>query len=274
VQALPAGPVTIERRLRYRAPLDTQALLDFFAMRAVPGVEELAGGAYRRSLRLPHGGGVAELRPAGAYVHCTLWLDDERDEVAAVERCRHLFDLDTDPAPIDEHLGRDPLIGELVQASPGRRVPGCADPEEIVIRAVLGQQVSVTGAATLAGRLARDHGEPLKRPVGTVTHLFPTLDALAAAELPMPKTRQAALRGLADAELTPAAMLAVPGVGPWTVAYFELRALKDRDAFLPSDLGVKRALERLGADLAAAEAWRPFRAYALQHLWQPGRPAR
>jgi len=271
--------VKLERRLPHRPPLDARALIDFFALRAVTGVEQIADGGYRRSLRLPHGAGVAELRAAGAELLCTLWLDDERDAPAAVERCRHLFDLDADPAPIDAHLGRGPLIGELVRAAPGRRVPGCAEPEEIVIRAVLGQQVSVAGAATLAGRLAREHGEPLSTPVGSVTHLFPTLEALAAAaELPLPKARQAALRRMTQTELTPEAMLAVPGIGPWTVAYFELRALKDPDAFMPTDLGVRHALERLGQDprraSEVAEPWRPFRAYALQHLWQPARPAR
>jgi AraC family transcriptional regulator of adaptative response / DNA-3-methyladenine glycosylase II len=267
-----------EHRLSYRPPFDGQALLDFFARRAVAGVEELVDGAYRRSLRLSHGAGVAELRPQSGHVHCALWLDDERDEPAAVELCRRMLDLDTDPAPIAEQLGGDPLIGEQVRASPGRRVPGSADPGELAARAVLGQQVSLAGAATLAARLTAAHGERLKTPVGGVTHLFPTLAALAAAELPMPKSRQAALRGLAGTELTPEAMLAVPGIGPWTVAYFEMRALRNPDVFMPTDLGVKRALERLGQEPGdaeqIAEPWRPFRSYALQHLWQHAHPAR
>jgi AraC family transcriptional regulator of adaptative response / DNA-3-methyladenine glycosylase II len=251
----------------------------------VPGVEEVVDGAYRRSVRLPHGAGVVELRPD---VEATLWLDDERDEEAAVADCRALFDLDTDPAPIAEHLAADPLIGPLVRDSPGRRVPGAVDGFEIAVRAVLGQQVSVAGAATLAGRLVQRYGEPLEAPVGAVTHLFPTAGALASADpesLPMPASRRTALLGIArsDIVLEPGAetaLLALPGIGPWTVSYISMRALRNADAFLPTDLGVRRALERLGQDPRAAtelaEPWRPYRAYAMQHLWAttPPPPAR
>jgi AraC family transcriptional regulator of adaptative response / DNA-3-methyladenine glycosylase II len=169
-------------------------------------------------------------------------------------------------------------------------VPGVADPDELAIRAVLGQQVSLAGAATLAGRLVADCGEPLARPVGAVTHLFPTAGAIAALapeRLAMPASRRRAVLGLAAAlasgevVLDPhgdhaairAALLALPGIGPWTVEYIAMRALRDPDAFLPTDLGVRHALKRLGVDdtpraaLALAERWRPYRAYALQHLW-------
>jgi AraC family transcriptional regulator of adaptative response / DNA-3-methyladenine glycosylase II len=283
VQALPAGRVTIERRLDYLPPFDGQALLDFFGRRAVPGVEQVADGAYARSLRLPGGAGVAELRPGDGGLLCRLWLDDERDLDVALRCCRRLFDLDTDPGPIAERLAADPLIGRAVRASPGRRVPGSADGGELAVRAVLGQQVSLAGAATLAGRLVAEFGEPLARPVGTVTHLFPSPAALAAADpesLPMPQSRRRALRCLAAAlasgelVLEPGANPALeqlPGIGPWTAAYIEMRALRNADAFLPTDLGVRRALERLSQDPAAAEQiaerWRPYRAYALQHLW-------
>jgi AraC family transcriptional regulator, regulatory protein of adaptative response / DNA-3-methyladenine glycosylase II len=268
-------------KLAFREPLDAEALIAFFSRRAVPGVEEVVDGAYRRSVRLPHGTGVVELRvPADA----TLSLDDERDEEAALAHCRALFDLDTDPAPIAAHLGNDPLIGPLVRASPGRRVPGTVDGAEIAVRAVLGQQVSLAGAATLAGGLVHRYGEPLANPIGGVTHLFPTPEALASADpesLPMPRSRRTALQGLARAlasgeiRLEPGAeeaLLALPGIGPWTVSYIAMRALRDPDAFLPTDLGVIRALERLGHDgspratTQIAERWRPYRAYALQHL--------
>jgi AraC family transcriptional regulator of adaptative response / DNA-3-methyladenine glycosylase II len=169
-------------------------------------------------------------------------------------------------------------------------VPGTVDGAELAVRAVLGQQVSVAGAATIAGRLAAAHGEPLPEPVGSITHLFPSSAALAAldpAELPMPRSRGRALVGLCaalaagDVDLSPSAdpaaaeadLLALPGIGPWTAAYVRLRALGDRDAFPAADLGLKRALERLGVDgspraaAARAEAWRPLRAYAAQHLW-------
>jgi AraC family transcriptional regulator of adaptative response / DNA-3-methyladenine glycosylase II len=268
-------------RLAHREPLDAEALIAFFSRRAVPGVEEVVDGAYRCSVRLPHGAGVVELRaPADAQV----WVDDERDTDAALAHCRALFDLDTDPGPIAEHLGADPLIGALVRDSPGRRVPGTVDGAEIAIRAVLGQQVSLAGAATLAGRLIQLCGEPLARPVGAVTHLFPTPAALAAADpdsLPMPASRRTALQSLMSAlasdeiALEPGAepaLLELPGIGPWTVSYISMRALRNADAFLPTDLGVRRALERLGEDGSPraaeqlAERWRPYRAYALQHL--------
>jgi AraC family transcriptional regulator of adaptative response / DNA-3-methyladenine glycosylase II len=271
--------------LAFSEPLDARALLAFFGRRAVPGVEEIVDGAYRRSMRLPHGAGVAELRADDHHVHAELWLDDERDSDAAIARCRLLFDLDTDPGPIAGHLRADPLLGPLVRQSPGRRVPGTVDGAEVAVRAVLGQQVSLAGAATLAGRLVLDYGEALERPVGSVTHLFPSAAALAAADpkrLGMPRSRAAALLGLTAAlasgelALTPGsetALLALPGIGPWTVAYIAMRALRDPDAFMPTDLGVRRALERLGQDAspraasALAERWRPYRAYAMQHLW-------
>jgi len=159
-------------------------------------VEQIVDGAYRRSVRLPHGAGVAELRAGDRHVRAQLWLGDERDSHAAVARCRLLFDLDTDPGPIADHLGSDPLLGLLVRESPGRRVPGTVDSAELAVRAVLGQQVSLAGAATLAGRLVLDYGEPLEHPVGEVTHLFPSAAALAGADpgrLGMPQSRAAAL---------------------------------------------------------------------------------
>jgi AraC family transcriptional regulator of adaptative response / DNA-3-methyladenine glycosylase II len=279
----------IVRHLGYRAPLDAQALLEFFGRRAVPGVEELDGDVFRRSLRLAHGHGVAEIRPLADRIALRLHLDDARDEDESVTRVRAMLDLDADPDAVAEALGTDPLMRPLVNAAPGRRVPGAADAEEIAIRAVLGQQVSLAGAATLAGRLVAAYGEPLAIPVGGVTHAFPTSSSLASADgdWPMPASRVRAIRGLAAAlasgelALDPAAdrratedrLLALPGIGPWTVGYIAMRALHDIDAFLPSDLGVRHALDRLGLDSrpAAAElislAWRPYRAYALQHLW-------
>jgi AraC family transcriptional regulator of adaptative response / DNA-3-methyladenine glycosylase II len=274
----------------YRRPIDVAALLDFFGRRAVPGVEEVVERVYRRSVRLPHGAGVLELRERRNGIEARLHLDDPRDRDAALQRCRALFDLDRDPRPIAAALGADRTLGPLVRASPGRRVPGVVDPQELAFRAVFGQQVSLAGAATLAGRLVADCGERLKRPVGLVTHLFPTAAAVAALDperLAMPASRRRALLGLAaalasgevvldpggDLEAARAALLALPGIGPWTVEYVAMRALRDPDAFLPTDLGVRHALVKLGLDgspraaAQLAEAWRPYRAYALQHLW-------
>lgn len=251
-------------------------------MRAVPGVEEVADGAYRRSLGLPHGGGVVELRPGARRVEATLTLDDRRDRDAAVARCRALLDLDTDPAPIEERLGADRVLGPLVRRAPGRRVPGAADGVELAVRALLGQQVSVAAARTLAGRLVLAHGERLAAPVGGVTHVFPTAEALTEADLAAPESRRRALATLVGAlasgavRLEPGAepaLLALKGIGPWTVSYIAMRALRDPDAFLPTDLGVRRGLEALGLDgrpaaaAAVAERWRPYRSYAVVHLW-------
>lgn len=277
-------------RLPYRSPLDAQGLIAFLGLRAVPGVEEVCDGAYRRSMRLPHGAGTVELRPGDGYMHARYWLDDVRDLGAAMQRSRALLDLDSDPHAVSETLGSDALLGALVREAPGRRVPGHVDAHELAVRAVLGQQVSIRGAATLAGRLVADCGEPLERPLGSVTHLFPSVHALAELDterLGMPRARWRALHGLVTAlaggELVLDAgaardqarrlMLALPGIGPWTSEYIAMRALRDPDAFLPSDLGVRHALKQLGHDgrpaaaAAVAERWRPYRAYAVQYLW-------
>jgi AraC family transcriptional regulator, regulatory protein of adaptative response / DNA-3-methyladenine glycosylase II len=277
-------------RLPYRAPLDGEGLVAFLGLRAVSGVEEVHDGAYRRSLRLPHGSSVVELRPADGHVHARYWLSDLRDLGAAMQRSRALLDLDSDPFSVAEILAAEPPLADLVRAQPGRRVPGAVDGHELAIRAVLGQQVSLRGAATLAGRLAAAHGEPLARPLGGVTHVFPSVAALAdvdPAKLAMPVARRRALLALVgalvDGELVIDAgaergearrrLLALPGIGPWTAEYIAMRALRDPDAFLPGDLGVRHALERLGhagepaAATMLAERWRPYRAYAVQHLW-------
>jgi AraC family transcriptional regulator of adaptative response / DNA-3-methyladenine glycosylase II len=283
-------------RLPYRSPLDGEGLIAFLGLRAVPGIEEVHDGAYRRSLRLPQGSGVVELRPADGYVHARYWLEDLRDLAAAMQRSRVLLDLDSDPLSVAEALGEDALLGPLVRQAPGRRVAGHVDGHELAVRAVLGQQVSIGGARTLAGRLVTEYGQPLERPLGAVTHLFPRVEALAAADpdrLAMPTARRRALLGLAralaggdlmldagaDRSETRRRLLELPGIGPWTTEYIAMRALRDPDAFLPSDLGVRHALEQLGHDgqrAAAerlAERWRPYRAYALQHLWATLHPS-
>lgn len=286
----PLTPGTVSVRLAYRQPFAGRELLAFLNARAVAGVEEATPDGYRRALDLPHAPGTVTLVPAEGHVRATLRLNDLRDLGSAVTRSRRLLDLDADPVAIDDHLGRDPLLGPLVARTPGLRTPGAVDGNELAVRAVLGQQVSVSGARTLAGRLVTGLGRSLPATEGGLTHLFPTVAALAdvdPATLPMPTARRRALAGLAraladgsivldagaDRDEAVKRLLDLPGIGPWTASYIAMRALGDPDAFLPSDLGARRGLEHLGergdphraAELA--EPWRPWRASATMHLW-------
>ena len=259
------GLITAPVSLDFRPPFDARLLLAFLRPRALPGVEEVDGCTYRR----PREG--VEVRVEGHAV--TL----ERGAAGVVERARSLFDLDADPDRIGPALRGDPLLAGLVARSPGVRVPGAFDGFEVAVRAVLSQQVSVPGATTLAGRLIGAFGG------------FPSAAELADGDLSsvgLTRARASALRGLARAvadgavRLVPgadaAALLELPGVGPWTVGYIAMRALRDPDAIPLSDLGLRRALERLGEDgrpaavAARAERWRPYRAYAAMHLWMSG----
>jgi AraC family transcriptional regulator, regulatory protein of adaptative response / DNA-3-methyladenine glycosylase II len=261
----PAAPGLIRLRLPYRPPIDLDRMLGFLAARAIPGVESVEDGRYRRTLLLPSGTGIMSVGPGDGYVDCELQLEDLRDLTAAVQRCRRLLDLDADPEAVSASLAAaGPVLAPLVLASPGRRVPGTVDGNELALRAVLGQQVSVAAARRLGARLVAAYGKPLERPEGTLTHCFPAAETLAGADpaaLPMPRARAGALTGLAaalasgDLSLDPGAerdraearLLALPGIGPWTAAYIRMRALSDPDAFLPSDVGVLDALGRLGA---------------------------
>jgi AraC family transcriptional regulator of adaptative response / DNA-3-methyladenine glycosylase II len=182
-------------------------------------------------------------------------------------------------AAADAHLARDRWLGPLVAARPGLRVPGTVDGGELAVRAVLGQQVSLAAARTLAARMVVAVGEPLPEPVGTLTHAWPAPAAIVeyAPRLAMPRSRQRAVAALAGAladglRLEPgldarAELLALPGIGPWTAEYIAMRALGDPDAWLPTDVGVRHGLGRLGVGVEAADAWRPFRAHAVVHLW-------
>lgn len=281
---------TLTVRLACREPFDGDAMFDFLAARAVPGTEHVEGATYRRSLRLAKGNGVIGITVAGGTVSCSLVLDDVADVQAAVQRARRLLDLDADPAQIDQHLGADPVLAPLVAKRPGLRSPAHPDGTELLVRAVLGQQVSVAGARTLASRLVASHGEPLANPVGHVTHAFPsaaTIAGMSPEEFAMPRARGAALieacahvadgRIVLDAgsdrEETARSLEALRGIGPWTAGYVSMRALGDPDVFLPTDIGVRNALVALGHDgapkaaAALAEQWRPWRSYALHHLW-------
>ena len=280
-------------RLPFRRPLCPDNLFGHLVATAVPGVEEWRDGSYRRTLRLPHGPGIVALAPREDHVDCRLRLHDPRDLDVAIGRCRHLLDLDADPVAVDERLAADPRLAPLVAASPGRRVPRTVDPAEFAVRTVLGQQVSTAAARTHAARLVRDHGTPVDDPGGGLTHLFPDPAALAGLDpstLALPQARRATLTTLVAAlargelELDPATdpdearrrLLALPGIGPWSAETIAMRALGDPDAFPAGDLGVVGAARRLGlpatpaALAAAAQEWRPWRAYAVQHLWATG----
>jgi len=253
-------------------PFDGGSVLAFLGARAVAGVEEVIGGAYRRSVTLSNGGGVLSVRPEPAGVSVRMELDDPADAGDAAVRVRRLFDLDAEPAAIEAVLGRDDALGPLVRSCPGLRVPGAADGFELAVRAIVGQQVSVAGARTVLGRMVETYDG------------FPRPDALADADpgsFPFPRARGRALVEVArlvaagelrlnpeaDREEACARLLAVPGIGPWTVSYIAMRALGDRDRFPPGDVAVRRALERLGS-AADPDRWRPWRSYALIHLWR------
>ena len=263
-----SGGIVRETAANVYVELPQRQLDEFLAARAVPGVEDATGGVFRRTVRLPHGPGVLDLSGVVAA--------DERDSAAAEGAVRRL--TGSDPAAADAHLARDRYLGPLVAARPGLRMPGTVDGGELAVRAVLGQQVSLAAARTLAGRLVAAAGEPLPEPHGALTHLWPQPEAIAevASTLPMPRARQRTVAALAGAladglrlepGADPAALLELPGIGPWTAAYVAMRALGDPDAWLPTDLGVRHGLERLGAPPEAAEAWRPYRAHAVRHLW-------
>ena len=261
-------------------------LFGHLAATAVPGVEEWRDGAYRRTLALPHGPGVVALAPRADHVAATLWLADPRDLTPAIGRCRRLLDLDADPAAVDAHLSLDPALAPLVAAHPGRRIPRGVDGAETAVKIVLGQQVSTAAARTHGARLVAAVGTPVDTGVPGLTHLFPEPSAVAEAPdeaLAFPRSRRDTLRRLAtvladgtldlgpgaDREEARAGLLACKGIGPWTVEMVAMRALGDPDAFPATDLGVLRSAPELGvADLAGrAEAWRPWRSYATQHLW-------
>jgi AraC family transcriptional regulator of adaptative response / DNA-3-methyladenine glycosylase II len=285
-----SAPGEVSLRLPAREPFDAAAIMRFLAIRCVPGVEAMVDGAYHRTLRLPHGHGAVALHPERGGVRAVVRVADWRDVAPAVQRCRRLLDLDADPVAVDDVLGADPVLGPLVAAAPGRRSPGHVDGAELAVRAVLGQQVSVAGARTVTGRIVAVAGERLTLDDAHLTHLFPApgaLVALGAEHLPMPDSRRRTLRAMCAAidrgELDIDAgsdrtdlvdrLRAVPGIGPWTASYVVMRGLNYPDSFLPTDVGVRNALARLNVDSspraasALAERWRPFRSYALHHLW-------
>lgn len=281
----PGSAMTLN--LDYRPPFDWQALLDFFAMRAVPQVEQVEQGVYRRCVRGAQGhGGWIEVRhdPLHARVQLTVSDTLRADLVALIAAVRRQFDLDCEPERVSAALGA------LAAARPGLRLPGVIDGFEQAVRAILGQQVSVAAATTLAGRIALTHGTPLATPHAALTRMFPTAADVAQltetdlTALGILATRarsilalagavaSGALRLDADAPVaqTQANLVALPGIGEWTAQYIALRCLSWPDAFPHTDLIIRRAFPGLkpAEVLAAAEHWRPWRGYATLHLWK------
>jgi AraC family transcriptional regulator of adaptative response / DNA-3-methyladenine glycosylase II len=282
-RAREAGTVSV--RLALRPPFAAAPLLAFLGDRAIPGVEAATAGGFARTLDLPHGYGTVDVTiGADTHVKATFHLSDWHDLAPAVRRVRRLLDLDADPVAIDEVLSTDDTMGRLVAAWPGLRSAGSVDAAETVVRAIVGQQVSVAGASTVLGRISANLGEPLPSPVGDLAYLFPSMERLAAAPtgaFPMPTRRADTIRRVAeriaggtlmldvgiDREHVVEQLTAVTGIGPWTAQYVMMRGLGHPDVFLATDLGVRHAVDALGIDASVADTWRPWRSYAVHHLW-------
>jgi len=288
-------PSLVTLRLGYRPPYDWDAILAFFAERAMPGVELVANGRYRRTISVDGAVGSFEIvhEDERNCLVATIRLPRLRALLSVVGRLRRMFDLDADVEAIGAHLAKDEGLAPLIARRPGLRTPGAWDPFEYAVRAILGQQITVTGARTLAGKLVRLCGAAASRAQtgnDALTHVFPTAQQIAAADLAnfgMPGARVMALQSLARAAISeprlldPSGMredvlqrmLTLPGFGEWTVQYWALRALRDADAFPAADVGLLRAITTNGKRISPealtkrAEAWRPWRAYAAQHLW-------
>jgi AraC family transcriptional regulator of adaptative response / DNA-3-methyladenine glycosylase II len=274
-------------RLRFRPPYNWNGMLRFLAPRATPGVEAVESASYRRTISLNGSYGWLEvsLNKGNDGLDVRVQFGDPRSLFLIIERIRAMFDLNADWAAIAQGLAADPVLAMRMQANPGLRVPGCWNGFELAIRTILGQQVTVKGATTLAGRLARTLGQPFSAP-GGLTHIFPPPDVLADANLDglgLTKARSETIRalaravcdgrigfeGVASSEDFMARMCEIPGIGKWTAQYVAMRALGEPDAFPSGDLGLLRALalESPGELERRAEAWRPWRSYASMYLW-------
>lgn len=281
----PAAPGAVTVRLPVRAPFAAVELFRFIGAHTVAGLEFFDGGL-ARALDLPHGHGIVavEVEEDDAAVQAEFRLADWRDLAPAVERVRRWLDLDADPVAVDAALSADPTLAPLVDACPGIRSPGSVDPFETAIRTVIGQQVSVSGAATVTSRIVAALGEPLTVAHDRLTHVFPTPERLAEAgdaDLPLPRQRAATVRRLAravvdgevvldrsaDRQVLRDALAGIRGIGPWSIGHIEMRGFGDPDVFLAGDLVARRGLERLELGTGAADRWRPWRSYATRHVW-------
>lgn len=285
-----SGTGSLALRLPLRRPFAPEGVFGHLAASAVPGVEEVRDGAFRRTLSLTRGHGIVSLTPHDDHIACLLHLDDLRDLSSAIARCRRLLDLDADPEAVVDVLAGDPELTALVTKAPGQRIPRTVDEAELAVRVVLGQQVSLKAARTHAARLAVRYGRPIADPHGGLTHAFPTVAELShidPSHLAVPRSRQHTVESLVSALASGAVRLdpgcdwneargqltALPGIGPWTAEVIAMRGLGDPDAFPATDLGVRTAARHLGmpddprALTAHSQRWRPWRAYAAQHLW-------
>ena len=269
VTAAAVGAVSL--RLARRDPFDGDGLWRFLGLRLIDGVERIDGGTYRRTLRLAGGRAVVELTSRPDHVHCVLRLEQPSDLPSAVARCRRLLDLDADSV----------AVRRVVRIAPeGMRIPGTVDGFELAVRAVVGQQISVSAARRALSVISELHGE-----AWGADRLFPTPAQIAGidpASLPMPRRRALTVvelgRRVADGEIdlgpgadrseTVARLLAVPGIGPWTAGYISMRALGDPDVFLPGDVVLRRRLDELGLTEADVEGWRPWRSAAVIAIYQ------
>ncbi|MFY9793843.1 MAG: DNA-3-methyladenine glycosylase, partial [Candidatus Sulfotelmatobacter sp.] len=268
-------------------PYAWKGMLRFLAARATPGVETVENGCYRRSISLndSHGYFEVSLDEANHALVARVQFGDPRSLFFITERIRSMFDLNADWGAIAQTLKADPVLATRIKSEPGLRVPGCWNGFELAVRAILGQQVSVKGATTLAGRLVKDFGQKFTGKDG-LTHVFPQPYALADANLAsigLPRARAETIRrlaqamcdgrinfdGVVDSTQFLSRLCEIPGIGQWTAQYVAMRALGEPDAFPSTDLGLMRAMRLQGArELERlAEAWRPWRSYAAIHLW-------
>jgi AraC family transcriptional regulator of adaptative response / DNA-3-methyladenine glycosylase II len=286
----------ISLQLAVRAPYDWNATFAFLEMRAIPGVESVIDGVWRRAIISGGRPILIEASPddSSRSLHVRLSEPPGNDLPMIVEHVRRVFDLGANPAEIGAHLSADPLLKPLVRARPGLRQPTVWDPFEACVRAIVGQQISVKGATTILGRIARESG--MEAPgfnEWSISHVFPSAEALADAKLTnagLPASRRATIRELARrvaeddrlliAEDSASRLREIRGIGDWTVSYLRLRGFGDPDVFLSGDLGVRRALATNGqlpksTELEKlAERWRPWRSYAVLYLWTKGMASR
>jgi AraC family transcriptional regulator, regulatory protein of adaptative response / DNA-3-methyladenine glycosylase II len=282
--------------LRYRPPYDWDCMLSFLQARAIPGVEVIDGARYLRTVEVDGAMGSIEVihLPNRQSLGVSTRFPDVRQLPAIVARVRRVFDLGADIETIDEHLSGDPMLAPLVAQRPGLRAPGGWDGFELAVRAVLGQQISVSAARRLAGQIVSLHGCAVPRSFlihPNLSHVFPTASQLALAPsigVGMPAARLNTLKAVAEASLadpnlfcplgnieeTMTRLQTIRGIGEWTAQYIALRAVREMDAFPATDIGLLRSIALMDGKratsanlLSRAESWRPWRAYAAQHLW-------